>query len=125
MSGGAEQGGFGEAVPGGGGGGGGGVGHGDGAAPGASMPSGVLDAAEDLGSEAAAGLWGAVVDRLQAMTSMLGLSFDMDTTLGEKAGRVRASPPRERARRAAGSAAAAARGACAAPESAGARPGWR
>jgi hypothetical protein len=47
----------------------------------ANMPQGVEDGRS--GST-----WGAVLDRLQAMTSVWGFSYDMDTTLGDKAGRV-------------------------------------
>jgi hypothetical protein len=34
-------------------------------------------------------MWNQVVDRLQVLSNTFGLSYDMDTTLGEKVGKVR------------------------------------
>ena len=39
------------------------------------------------------GFWEQVVDRLQMLSNSMGMSYDMDSTLGEKAGTVGARSP--------------------------------
>ena len=38
----------------------------------------------------ASGVWGQIIDRLQALINALGMSYDTDTAMGEKASMVRA-----------------------------------
>ena len=38
----------------------------------------------------ASGMWGQIIDRLQALINALGMSYDTDTAIGEKASMVRA-----------------------------------
>jgi hypothetical protein len=50
-------------------------------------------AAELGGAQQLDGFWEQVVDRLQVLTNSLGMSYDMDSTLGEKAGNVGGPAP--------------------------------